>query len=580
MRKALIVLPVLLLLMAASPRGIWVGDAGESASRGISAPASRGAVAAPETTMWVFKTMWDTTSVAGTHSSPYYEGEGDHLVQDTDGSLFKYGHVRQDAATTVQYSSSANRVTMAPRDGAYPNSGARTMFYVWPLDQIPQGTEIIEAKLTFQVTVGLTALHDTSRIVAVIDTSSANYANYVSGAIQSGNPSYHRPAWDFAVGSTPWSWDLDNGGANDRLFSDFGIACNVIRPGDAASSNWWEADLTPIVQKYVDLGLVNKPIWFFGDGYGSSNATFYWNIGPNSTSWALEPVLTVRTTTKNRRAAFKFAVFSDNHSNSVGVGRMAATMDGAGFVPDFIVHNGDMNFGTNCDSVRTLVGLDSVLTDIPVAWGNGNHELSATCAKADVISQLTIPGRNKTFMNDLHAMGGRVTNFGPKTTIEKRLRTYSFDIGQVHIVLLDLQNDYSGIPAYTAADSIWLYRDLTASSQPKKIAICHNPLFYDYTDLEYPASSPDEGIDPPTNAEGLMATLEDCGVDAYIAGHAHLSWYGVRNGVLYVHLPSTKADKVQGFSTFDVSETGAVTVKFYRGVQDDATWELKHTTTF
>lgn len=579
----------LLLLMALAGSIALLAGAGDGGTyrggtyRVATATYSGGKAAATtptESTTYVFKVQWDTTTVAGGgHLSPFEPTAADLVVKDPDGSLFKYGHVRQDAPTAVQYSSSANRIQTITRDGAFPIAANRTAFYVWPLDTIPSGSTIISAKLTFNITVGISEFTELQRLVAVIDTTAANYQNYVSGAAQVGNTSYHQPAWDYAVGTTPWTFDLDNGGANNRKFSDFGFAQTVIPPGTVSATNWWEADITSIVQKYTDLGLQNKPIWFFADGGGGS--TYYWNIGPNTGSWAIEPLLTVTFSNKSRRAPVRFAAFSDNHSNSHGVGVMKATLDAAGFSPDFLVHNGDMNLANSCDSTITQAGVDSVWTEgIPVAWVEGNHEINTLCAEATAILGRHIPTANKAFIASLPDFGGVLRNLGALGTQEKRFRSFSFDVGQAHIVCLGLESIFLTGDAFTATDSTWLYRDLTATSQPVTIVFSHHPLFYDYADLEYPASPPDESITPPDNSAALQAMLEDLGVDAYVAGHAHLSWYGQRNGVWYIHLPSTKADKVQGFSTFSISESGAVTVEFYRGVQDDATWANLHTLTF
>lgn len=582
-----------LLMALAGTVALLAGAGGDTYRGGSYAPrlatyrgGPAGAAAAPETTMWVFKTMWDTTSVVGTHASPYYEGEGDTLIQDPNGSLFKYGFVYEAARTTVQYNSGNARITSTHRDGSFPSAGARANFFVWPLDTIPQGTEVISAKVTFQTTLPSPppTLPAERRIVAVIDTSTADYVNYIAGATQSSNPSHHSPCWDFASGTTPWSFDLDNGSASDVLFSDLGIAQTVIGPLTAPSSNWWEADITGIVQKYIDLGLQNKLIWFFAEG--GSGVSYYWDIGPNTTALRIEPVLTVKTSTKPRRQAVRFAVFSDAHSNSKAPQIMKATMDAAGFVPDFLVHNGDLNLDEDCDSTLVAAGIDTAwaFSPPPVMWSVGNHEVATACANPNAILTIHDVAANRAFLEGIKAEGGVLRSLGDLTTQERRFRTFSFDIGPAHIATVDVHTTALTPKKFAVADSVWLVRDLQASSQPVKIVFSHHPLYWgdEFKDIDFPAAAAPDSNDYGAirNIERFVAALQVGGADAYIHGHTHVSHFEVVDGFLNIAIPSTKADKEQGFSTFEVSETGRVTVKFYRGVQGDEAWELKHTTTF
>jgi len=573
-----IVLILLLLPVVAFGQGYFDGYTEGYGAGGASAP--------PDTFTWVWVNSFDTGVENDTHESSFVPAFAsiDSFIQDTDGTRFLYGAPYSTTPTVLNYQNNIIKQALSSREDNYPEAATYQPFFYWSLEDIPASAEIISAKLSYRINIGLTSFTDAHQYVAVIDTSSTNFASYSAGDIRTSPDNYHyrEPAWDYADAgaTTAWSFDLDTFLSFDYGWTKMGYLSVVIPPATVSTSNWYEEDLTSLVRKYHADGLSEKLIWFFGDGAAAQS--FRGGIGPNATNAATtQPVLVVEWTTGDLEKGIDFAVFSDNHSNHYAIQLMGAAIDGAGFDPSFLVHNGDMNYLSNTASIDTTIAIQDTLAanwkEIPIALVGGNHE-----ASGDTPLLETVPAANKRFFQEVLTLGGRVTKLGARDNFEMRYRNFSYDIGGVHFVQMDFENNVSGIDSTTTQDIKWLESDLASSAEDIKIVFFHRPFLLN-DDVDPPYSSPGGAQDPSPNWAALKSTLENGGVDAVFSGHTHLPWHESTGGIDYFNTPSTGnfvSEADQGFMTVSVSSSGVGTVKLYRGKNADHEYVLTQTFSF
>lgn len=577
---AAVLLSVPLLVAAVRPSGYSGGyGSGYTGQPGYAVSGSV-AVVDTDTVTWWYTTQWDTTTVPDGSAHPGVPDDRDSTFQDAGGDLFAYGYNRKDQPTTVQ-SVGAARMTTTFRDGAFPDptdADARALFMAWDLSTLPAGRQITEARLFFEViNGGGSDFNNQQMMVAVMDTA-GNYADYVSGTANATDPSYFEPTWDYSVLSTttPWSLDLDNGDADDRYFSDFGQARVIMPPYTAQTTNLWEADITSLVRKHHADGGGVMMLWFFVEGLGGSN--FYINSSFASTEGAYQPTLTVSHANKGGLEGADFVVITDFHSNRDAFAKMGNTIDPAEF--DFILHTGDRNFEAVCDSLNLRAAADSLFgSGFPLGVLEGNHEVNATGCGDALITE-SVPTDNMAFIQEMGAFGGKVAMMGPSgDSQDKRYRSYSFDVGNVHIVMLGLESQFQTGTRFTTTDSLWLDRDLGANSLPKVLVFSHKNVSPDFTwpDIDNGTEFDGAATDTTINSANLIEILNRHAVDAYIHGHTHKSWHEQVNGVWHIANPSTHDNTQQGFMTVSISDSGGITVRKYRGYQADESWELVHT---
>jgi hypothetical protein len=194
----------------------------------------------------------------------------------------------------------------------------------------------------------------------------------------------------------------------------------------------------------------------------------------------------------------------------------------------------------------------------------GNHELPGEGSE-------TAPGANLAWLRAWPtAYGYPRTRSGPAPCPET---TYSFDIGQVHFVALNVYCDTAGDSA-TVGDIPdllynWLAQDLAATRQPYIIVLGHEPA-YPQPDAMVGGSARHLGdsLDAyPTNRDRFWELLEQYRVTAYLTGHTHGYSVFQRDGVWQVDAGHARGlGDVSTPSTFLVFTVGptSVTMRTYR----------------
>lgn len=94
---------------------------------------------------------------------------------------------------------------------------------------------------------------------------------------------------------------------------------------------------------------------------------------------------------------------------------------------------------------------------------------------------------------------------------------YSFDYGQLHVVMLDTQSSNLSADGQMAN---WLQTDLKATQQPWRIVVMHHPS---YTKGSHDSDRfDDSGARMFDVRENILPLLERLGVDMVITGHSHM----------------------------------------------------------
>jgi len=202
---------------------------------------------------------------------------------------------------------------------------------------------------------------------------------------------------------------------------------------------------------------------------------------------------TFRTAAPPMQPDFSFVVYGDTRTGIADhqsvVGLIVA------LAPDFVIHTGDMvNKGGDVAEWDTFFSVEQdLLRSIPQFPVIGNHEQE-----------------HGNYFDAFH--------------LPNNERWYSFDYGQVHFVMLQVDGfaDYApGTPQYE-----WLENDLASSNQKWKIVTFHQPVY----------SSGEYGRGPHVKAlqNYLVPLFERHNVSMVFSGHDHLYERSVANEITYI----------------------------------------------
>lgn len=264
----------------------------------------------------------------------------------------------------------------------------------------------------------------------------------------------------------------------------------------------------------------------------------------------------------------RFCVAGDNRGH-MGFTQVAQKIKGApGAPPQFIIFTGDQD-----PNAVTRAQLDAVFGKAfpwyPVV---GNHELDAE------------HGADMEYLRQFYdkQLAGKV-NPGPAGTRET---TYSFDAGDVHIVIL---NQYWNGKTQSGSDGAaeagvvaplrdWLKADLAASRKPWKLVFAHVPVFF----------RPDKDLGTARGGtndtflnedwKAFWAVLEEQGVSAYLCSHTHRysRFRPVGSKVWQIDVAQARGDASWQNDAFVIVTATAQALEFqtYRNLKEKGKFEV------
>lgn len=222
---------------------------------------------------------------------------------------------------------------------------------------------------------------------------------------------------------------------------------------------------------------------------------------------------------------FTFTVAGDNRPNSGAdpqpaawltiVARMTAD------VPDLSLSVGDIIYGVNDSTAQNVAryqdffGVTTQLTySAPLYIGVGNHELINLAApRAAYEQEFTLP-----------------ENDGADAATDGELY-YSFDHGDTHFIALSTEVPGEG-GMIVNDQKAWLESDLAANAKPWVVVFMHRPLYNGMHPAD-PWVNPLDTAGQENKAE-LQALFSLHDVDIVFAGHEHLYYHHVEDGIHYV----------------------------------------------
>lgn len=141
------------------------------------------------------------------------------------------------------------------------------------------------------------------------------------------------------------------------------------------------------------------------------------------------------------------------------------------------------------------------------------------------------PGGEAFFQNNIAPC---YPNDGPGSAPEGTV--FSFDRGACHFTITNQYWDYSG--GYTQEQLDWIEQDLTASSQPYKFVIGHEPAYPRHRHVG-------ESLDThPAMRDAFWTILVEKGVQAFFCGHTHYSSVVLHNGVYQLDAGRAQEDLI------------------------------------
>ncbi|MBW2636451.1 MAG: metallophosphoesterase [Deltaproteobacteria bacterium] len=347
----------------------------------------------------------------------------------------------------------------------------------------------------------------------------------------------------------------------------------LLETDEAGNSLAYAWDMTPWAQDVSGAGGgTNAGIWFLGvkNGAAHSQLRFGGFSSTDVAQWRTVFKMKYRYRENVEVEPLQFALFNDNHSNHPAVTAMGAAMDADGFVPRFLVHNGDMNSGTDCAELDTTLAHQDTLADlwreVPIALVAGNHELGDAC---DEFFTDVLPFANVAFMDSIEAMGGVVHSLG-SAALGTEYLTFSVELNNVHLTFFNPYTITAGI-TISNDELQWLEDDFGSSTAAVKLLFMHFPSWDDTVDLYFPDFETEVGINPFSNWDDVQAVLKQHEVEAVFAGHRHIMATSEYEGTTYYTNTSSNADDLsapQGFATISIDAAGEGTVRSYRSADD------------
>ncbi|MDD4804170.1 MAG: metallophosphoesterase [Candidatus Pacebacteria bacterium] len=210
-----------------------------------------------------------------------------------------------------------------------------------------------------------------------------------------------------------------------------------------------------------------------------------------------------------------------------------------GWSLDAIQTVGDMFYISSSTIATTSVNAFnlSLASTTPLFWGLGNHDIYDGRPYDLQYVQSIFSSYPNWNLND-----------GPSGSAST---TYSYDVGDMHVVVLDQYYDFSTAKTTGTAnirDNLfsWLKDDLRNSDQPYKIVVGHEPA---YPYVRHIGDSLDQFSQ---NRDRFWNLLQTEGVVAHVTGHTHYNKAYEYDGVFEVGLgisASTTRSDAEGFNT-------------------------------
>lgn len=222
---------------------------------------------------------------------------------------------------------------------------------------------------------------------------------------------------------------------------------------------------------------------------------------------------------------FSFTVAGDNRPNSGSASQPAAwstvVTQMTGEAADLSLSVGDIIYGVNDSAAANVAryedyfGVTTALTySSPLYVAAGNHErINAAGARAAFEQEFTLPENN-----------------GADAATDGELY-YSFDSGDTHFIAVS--TEIPGEEGMIINDQkAWLESDLAANTKPWVVVFMHKPLFNGMHAGDPWANTANvAGQQNKADIHGLFLLY---GVDIVFAGHEHLYYHHVEDGIHYV----------------------------------------------
>ena len=210
---------------------------------------------------------------------------------------------------------------------------------------------------------------------------------------------------------------------------------------------------------------------------------------------------TIRTAPATGSGSVSFVAFGDSGTGSTQQQQIANMLAGENF--DFAMHGGDLAYGDSTGvGGATYQTMDNWFFGMYAGWlrsrpmfpSIGNHDSRVS------------NGDGRPYL-DLFVLPEHGSN---PTYPDHAERYYSFDYGPVHVVVLDTELAFQD-PARRAAQLSWLEADLTATTQPWKVALFHRS----------PYSAGGEHGSDLTVRDAFGPVFDRFGVQLVISAHEH-----------------------------------------------------------
>lgn len=304
----------------------------------------------------------------------------------------------------------------------------------------------------------------------------------------------------YVQGDNATAAQLESGSSATASLSTYtynGNMQNSYDPSTQKVTSYNASDITSVTDKAYKATLI-------GLAY---DTTYSYRVGGRNSKGELvySDIYSFTTRPQNPGDNMSFLWLSDSQYSTSGdvASEFRTVLNGSKTVlssPDMILHGGDFTDDANHMWAMSaqISGNEDFFATTPMAIAAGNHDGKAS---RQIVNMLNID------LSDAGRISSQSANGGPY---------YSFDYGDVHIVVLEKwEDDYKGL-SKTMTD--WLANDLNNSNAKWKLVMMHKPIYTCLQDKEtiegYPSVSED--------MRKLLAPIFiNGGVDVVMQAHGH-----------------------------------------------------------